>query len=485
MVRTRFAPSPTGFMHIGNLRTALYAYLIAKHYGGDFILRIEDTDQKRYTEGATDIIYNSLGLAGIEYDEGPDRQGSFGPYIQSERLDIYKKHIDYLLEKGRAYRCFCTREEIEKQRFLCSESGEHYQYNRKCRNLTQVEIDKNLASGIQFVVRQKIPETGKTTFNDCVFGNITIENELLEDHILLKSDGYPTYNFAHVIDDHLMNITHVVRGVEYLSSTPKYVLLYNDFGWELPEYVHLPHITKESGKKLSKREGDASFHDLIQRGYIPEAIINYIALLGWNPGDEREFFTIDDLEKEFSIERINRSSATFTIQKLNSLNGEHIRSLTSENFRSLCESYIPNDISEKLDTFKICRLIQPRIEKFTDIPEMISFFSKLPEYSSDLYIHKKMKSTIDSSTRVLNDLTTVLADIDPWSNDNLYQKMKEYATEQNIKNGTVLWPLRVASSGRTITPGGATEIAEILGKDETLRRINDALKILKKNQSVQ
>ena len=479
MVRTRFAPSPTGFMHIGNLRTALYAYLIAKHDKGKFILRIEDTDQKRFVKSAINLIYDSLKISRIEYDEGPDKHGDFGPYIQSERKEIYKKHIGYLIEKGFAYRCFCKKEELERQREESKRLGEHYKYNRKCRSLSMEEISRRLNSSEQFVVRQKIPDTGETSFNDCVFGIVSIKNELLDDAVLFKSDGYPTYNFAHVVDDHLMNITHVVRGVEYLSSTPQYILLYKNFGWEIPDYVHLPHITKESGKKLSKREGDASFQELLKKGYLPEAIINYIALLGWNPGDEREFFTIEELIKEFRIERINKSNAIFTIEKLNWINGEHIRKLPPGNFHTIAQQYFPKTVLESYNTEKISRLIQPRIERLTDIPKIISFFSKMPEYSTELYVHKKMKSTVNSSKKMLEKIYPVLQNIEEWNNNSLYQELVQFAKESDVKNSTLLWPLRIALSGLQSTPGGATEIAEILGKKETLRRIEDALNILK------
>ncbi|MBL7136837.1 MAG: glutamate--tRNA ligase [Candidatus Marinimicrobia bacterium] len=479
MVRTRFAPSPTGFMHIGNLRTALYAYLIAKHDKGKFILRIEDTDQKRFVKGAIDLIYDSLKISKIEYDEGPDKHGDFGPYIQSERNEIYKKHIGYLIEKGFVYRCFCKKEELERQREESKRSGEHYKYNRKCRSLSMEEISRRLNSSEQFVVRQKIPDTGETSFNDCVFGIVSIKNELLDDVVLFKSDGYPTYNFAHVVDDHLMNITHVVRGVEYLSSTPQYILLYKNFGWKIPKYVHLPHITKESGKKLSKREGDASFQELLKKGYLPEAIINYIALLGWNPGDEREFFTIEELIKEFRIERINKSNAIFTIEKLNWINGEHIRKLSPGNFHTIAQQYFPKTVLESYNTEKISRLIQPRIERLTDIPKIISFFSKMPDYSPELYVHKKMKSTLNSGKKMLEKIYPVLQNVEEWNNNSLYQELVQFAKESDVKNSTVLWPLRIALSGLQSTPGGATEIAEILGKEETLRRIEDALNILK------
>ncbi len=479
MVRTRFAPSPTGFMHIGNLRTALYSYLIARHNNGKFILRIEDTDQKRYVKGAIDLIYDSLKISKIYYDEGPDKPGKFGPYIQSERKEVYKKYIDYLLEKGFAYRCFCTKEEIAKQREESKRSGEHYVYNRKCRSLSREEISKRLNAGEQFIVRQKIPYSGVTSFDDAVFGRVSIANELLDDQVLFKSDGYPTYNFAHVVDDHLMNITHVVRGVEYLSSTPKYNLLYTDFGWEIPKYIHLPHITKESGKKLSKREGDASFQELLKKGYLPEAIINYVALLGWNPGDEREFFTIEDLIKEFRIERINKSNAIFSLKKLNWINGEHIRKLPIKKFNSIALEYFPKTISESLNTEKISLLIQPRIERLTDIPGILAFFVKVQEYSPELYNHKKMKSTVDSSKEILEKIRPILDKIEEWSNNNLYQNLVRFAKESNLKNSNVLWPLRIALSGLQNTPGGATEIAEILGKKETISRIKNAVEILK------
>ncbi len=469
MVRTRFAPSPTGYMHIGNLRTALFAYLKARHDGGTFILRIEDTDQERNIPESLNAIYSSLAMAGLDYDEGPGKDGGYGPYVQSQRLQIYKKYADELLAIGGAYRCFCKKvnEDLDEG---------NLRYD-PCRFLTEGMITKKLDADEPFVIRQKIPEFGRTTFVDHVYGEITVENIQLDDQVLLKSDGFPTYNFANVIDDHLMGITHVMRGQEYLSSTPKYNLLYESFGWEIPEYVHLPLIIKQDGSKFSKREGDPSFEDLVGMGYLPEAIINYIALLGWSPGDDREFFMLDELERVFSVDRINKSSAAFSFDKLNWINGEHIRSMTLDNFHQLALPYYPVALAT-FDLHKISELLQVRTEKMTDIPEMISFFLTIPDYDIGLYYHEKSKCTPEISLKVLKAVEPYLTEIETWNNASLFQVLKEFGQENGYKTGTVMWPIRTALSGVMTTPGGATAIAEILGKAETLKRIDAGIEKL-------
>ena len=463
MVRTRFAPSPTGYMHIGNLRTALYAYLTARRHQGVFILRIEDTDQERNMPEAVAAIYKGLALAGLEYDEGPDKDGGYGPYIQSERLPIYQEHAQKLLDMGAAYRCFCKKEGQPE--------GDDTPARRDpCRMLTPGEIEEKLAEGESFVIRQRIPDEGSTTFVDHVYGEITIENAQLDDQVLLKSDGFPTYNFANVVDDHLMAISHVMRGQEYLSSTPKYNLLYQNFGWEVPEYVHLPLIIKEDGTKFSKRLGDPSFEDLVKVGYLPEAIVNYIALLGWSPGNDQEFFTLAELEEVFSIDRINKSRAAFSFDKLTWLNGEHIRALSPEAFHELASAYYPEVLTD-YDTLKISGLLQVRTEKLTDIPEMVAFFADVPDYDVDLYTHAKSKSDPTTSLTVLKGVLPLLADIKTFDNDNLFLMLKQFGKENGLKTGTVMWPIRTALSGVPTTPGGATALAEILGREETLRRV--------------
>lgn len=463
MVRTRFAPSPTGYMHIGNLRTALYAYLTARRYQGVFILRIEDTDQERNIPEAVAAIYNGLRLAGLDYDEGPDKDGGYGPYIQSERLPIYQEHAQRLLDMGAAYRCFCKKADQPE-----AEDGPARR--DPCRLLSPTQIEEKLAEGESFVIRQRIPDGGSTTFVDHVYGEITIENAQLDDQVLLKSDGFPTYNFANVVDDHLMAISHVMRGQEYLSSTPKYNLLYENFGWEIPEYVHLPLIIKEDGTKFSKRLGDPSFEDLVKMGYLPEAIVNYIALLGWSPGNDQEFFTLADLEKAFSIDRINKSSAAFSFDKLTWLNGEHIRALALEAFHELASAYYPPELAD-YDTLKISELLQVRTEKLTDIPEMVAFFAAVPAYDVELYAHDKSKSDPATSLTVLKGVLPLLAEIKTFNNDGLFQMLKQFGKENGFKTGTVMWPIRTALSGVPTTPGGATALAEILGREETLRRV--------------
>lgn len=489
MVRTRFAPSPTGYMHIGNLRTALYAYLAARHSGGQLILRIEDTDRRRNVEDAVQVIYDSLKLAGLDYDEGPDKPGAVGPYVQSQRLPIYREQAERLVELGAAYRCFCAKVEPEASREVMEEDdGEAVQEGEAaaageapaksydpCRFLSHDEAEAR--KGEPHVIRQRIPETGVTTFVDRVYGAISWRNDLLDDQILLKSDGYPTYNFANVVDDHLMGITHVLRGVEYLSSTPKYNLLYQSFGWPIPEYVHLPHIVKEGGKKLSKRAGDASFQDLVGRGYLPQAIVNYIALLGWHPADDREFFTLEGLVEAFDMDRINKSSAGFSIAKLDWLNGEHVRGLPAEEFHRLAQPYYPPELAA-YDTAALSRLIQPRVVRLTDIPELVAFFVRPVEHDAALYVNEKAKVTRESSRHVLANALELFDGASEWTHAALAPMLIEWGKENGIKTGAVMWPVRIALSGLASTPGGATEIAEILGKAETMRRIQAALEKL-------
>lgn len=473
-LRTRFAPSPTGYMHIGNLRTALYAYCIARHGQGTFILRIEDTDRKRNVPKAIQVIYDSLRLAGLSFDEGPGRDGAYGPYIQSQRMEqgIYQRHAEMLVARGEAYPCFCE----------SSRSGTTPQPSRSrrniCRSLTQSEVQARIDAGEHYVIRQRIPDEGVTTFHDLVFGDITVKNSTLDEQVLLKSDGFPTYNFANVVDDHLMAITHVARGVEYLSSTPKYNLLYKGFGWEPPAYVHLPLIVKESGKKLSKRAGDASFQDLMAQGFLPEAIINYIALLGWNPGDDREFFTLEELAAIFDISHINKSKAAFSIQKLEWLNGEHIRRLSPGNFHEYAADFYSPELAAACNTTAISRVIQSRVTRLSDIPAMTSFLVAVPSFDLALFEHSKSKSTCESSRQVLNAVIPILKQLEDWNEETIRQVLVSYAEKAALKTGTVMWPVRVALSGLQSTPGGALEIAAILGKMETIHRIESAVSLL-------
>ena len=467
MFRTRFAPSPTGYMHIGNLRTALYAYLIAKKAGGKFILRIEDTDQSRNVPEAVAAIYRGLALAGISYDEGPDKDGGFGPYVQSERLPIYKTYAQKLLASGHAYYCFCSKEDKP----ALEASNERVEgYRDPCRNLTPQEVEARFAEGLVPVVRQRIPLEGISSFDDHVYGHIAIENKQLDDQVLLKSDGFPTYNFANVVDDHLMEISHVIRGQEYLSSTPKYNLLYEAFGWQHPEYIHLPHIIREDGAKMSKRKGDPSFEDLVRMGFLPQAIVNYVALLGWNPGDEREFFLMEDLIEAFDMDRINKANAAFSIEKLRWLNAEHIRSLSPEAFHQIALPFYPEGL-KGFDLAKISQLIQIRTEILTDIPRLVGFLAELPEYSAELFENQKSKSTLESSRVVLEKTLPLLEKLENWSNEGLFEVLKAFAQEQGFKVGTVMWPIRATLSGQETSPGGATELAALLGKEESLRRI--------------
>ena len=465
MFRTRFAPSPTGYMHIGNLRTALYAYLIAKKAHGVFILRIEDTDQKRNVPEAVQAIYNGLALAGITYDEGPDKDGGHGPYVQSQRKAIYGQYARQLIEQGDAYYCFCQKEDR-------TDLGEERVEGLKdpCRDLSPSDVQKNLDQGLQPVVRQRIPLEGESSFFDHVYGTITIDHKQLDDQVLLKSDGFPTYNFANVVDDHLMAISHVIRGQEYLSSTPKYNLLYEAFGWEYPEYIHLPHIIKEDGKKLSKRAGDPTFEDLVNMGYLPEAIVNYVALLGWNPGDDRELFSLQELIEVFDMDRISKSSAAFSMDKLRWINGEHVRALSPEAFHAVALPWYPENLKD-FDLMQLSQLIQIRTDCLGDIPEMLSFLADLPEYDVTLFENQKSKSTIESAKAVLSAVIPLLKEQEDFSNAALFDTLKTYAKESGFKVGTTMWPIRTALSGLPASAGGATELASLLGKKETLRRL--------------
>lgn len=478
-VRTRYAPSPTGYMHIGNLRTALYEYLIAKANNGKFILRIEDTDQERYVEGAVDVIYKTLKLAGIKHDEGPDIGGDYGPYVQSERKSLYMPYAKKLVELGEAYYCFCTKERLTELKEKQEAEGGTFKYDRCCLNLSKEEIEEKLASNIPFVIRQKMPQTGTTSFDDAVYGTITVENSTLDDQILVKSDGLPTYNFANVIDDHLMKITHVVRGSEYLSSTPKYNLLYKAFGWDIPTYVHLPLITKPGGQKISKRAGDASFEDLLSMGYLVDAVINYVILLGWSPSDNVEMFTLKDLEKTFNIAGISKSPSAFDFEKLNWFNGEYIRKLSLDEFHEVALPYYKGHITNPdVDLKKVSKLLQVRTEVLTSIPENVDFFNKLPDYDTSLYVHKKMKSTEETSLESLKAALPLLEGIADWNEQTVHDTLMNLVQNLGIKNGQMLWPVRTAVSGKPVTPGGAIELADILGKEETLRRIKIGIEML-------
>ena len=480
-VRTRFAPSPTGRMHVGNLRTALYAYLIAKHEGGDFMLRIEDTDQERYVEGALDIIYRTLEKTGLVHDEGPGKDGGVGPYVQSERQasGIYMKYAKQLIEQGDAYYCFCDKERLESLKTSVSEDGTQIvNYDKHCLHLSKEEIEANLAAGKPYVVRINMPTEGTTTFHDEIYGDITVPNAELDDMILIKSDGYPTYNFANVIDDHLMNITHVVRGNEYLSSAPKYNRLYEAFGWEVPVYVHCPLITDENHKKLSKRCGHSSYEDLLDQGFVSEAIVNYVALLGWCPQDNREIFSLPELVEAFDYHHMSKSPAVFDINKLKWMNGEYLKAMDFDKFYELAEPYIKKVITKDYDLKKVASLIKSRIEILPDIKDQIDFFEAVPEYDTAMYCHKKMKTNEETSLEVLKEILPRLEAWDDYSNDALFGLLKGFAEEKGYKNGYVMWPVRTAVSGKQNTPGGATEIMEVLGKAESVERIKNAIELL-------
>ena len=480
-VRTRFAPSPTGRMHVGNLRTALYAYLIAKHEGGDFILRIEDTDQERYVEGAVDIIYRTLEKTGLLHDEGPDKDGGVGPYVQSERQaqGIYLEYAKKLIEKGEAYYCFCDKERLESLRQTVA-GKEIIVYDKHCLHLSKEEIEAKLAAGVPYVIRQNNPQTGTTTFHDEIYGDITVDNAELDDMILIKSDGYPTYNFANVVDDHLMGITHVVRGNEYLSSSPKYNRLYEAFGWDVPVYVHCPLITNEEHQKLSKRCGHSSYEDLIEQGFLTEAVVNFVALLGWSPADNREIFSLEELVKAFDYHHMSKSPAVFDYTKLKWMNGEYIKAMDFDSYFEMAEPYIRKVITRDYDIRKIAEMVKTRIEIFPDIENLIDFFEKLPEYDTAMYTHKKMKTTEESSLEVLTEILPVLEAQQDYSNDALYQTLCDFVAEKGCKNGYVLWPVRTAVSGKQMTPAGATEIMEIIGKEESLKRIRTGIALLTK-----
>ena len=477
-VRTRFAPSPTGYMHIGNLRTALYAYLLAKHNDGDFILRIEDTDQERYVEGAVDIIYKTLAEAGLIHDEGPDIGGDFGPYIQSERRGIYAQYAHELVKRGGAYYCFCDKERLDNLRSIQEASKIPTKYDGYCRNLSEEEIQAKLDAGVPYVIRQKMPTTGTTYFDDVIYGRITVENSVLDDNILLKSDGLPTYNFANVIDDHLMNITHVIRGSEYLSSTPKYNLLYEAFGWEKPVYIHCPPVMKNQTEKLSKRNGDASYEDIIAKGYLKDAVINFIALLGWSPGGDREIFSLDELVEAFDPKGINKSPAIFDSVKLNWMNGEYIKRMSEEEFLNVATPYMKQSVKSDADLAEIAKLLHQRTEVLSDIPEQIDFIDSLPEYDIEMYTHKKMKTDAAISLDVLQKALPVIEGIENWTEEGVHEALFNLIAEMGVKNGTVLWPVRTALSGKQFTPGGAIEIAYILGKDECIRRMKKGIEKL-------
>ncbi len=478
--RTRYAPSPTGYMHIGNLRTALYEYLIAKKDNGKFILRIEDTDQERYVEGAVDVIYKTLKLAGIVHDEGPDVGGDYGPYIQSERKGMYLDYAKKLVELGGAYYCFCTKDRLAKLKEEQDAAGHGHRYDRHCLKLSKEEIAQKLANNEPYVIRQKMPDTGSTSFEDAVYGTITVENSELDDQILIKTDGLPTYNFANVIDDHQMSITHVVRGNEYLSSTPKYNLLYQAFGWDIPTYVHVPLILKASGQKLSKRAGDPSFEDLVSMGYLVEAIVNYVVLLGWSPSTNQEIFSLKELEEVFDISGISKAPAIFDINKLTWMNGEYIRKMPVDEFDKLAKPFYEKALTNKnIDTLKISKLLQVRTEVLTAIPETIDFINELPDYDINMYVHKKSKTTLENSLESLNSAYPVLEAISEWNEEAIHTALFSHIEALGIKNSLMLWPVRTAISGKAVTPGGAIEIADILGKEESLKRMKIGMEKLK------
>ena len=480
-VRTRFAPSPTGRMHVGNLRTALYAYLIAKHEGGDFILRIEDTDQERYVEGALDIIYHTLKETGLVHDEGPDLDGGVGPYVQSERQaqGIYLKYAKELVEKGEAYYCFCGKERLESLKQEVA-GKEIIVYDKHCLHLSKEEVEAKLAAGVPYVIRQNIPNEGTTSFEDEIYGKIEVPNSVLDDMILIKSDGYPTYNFANVVDDHLMGITHVVRGNEYLSSSPKYNRLYAAFGWDVPVYVHCPLITNEEHKKLSKRCGHSSYEDLIEQGFVTEAVVNYVALLGWCPSDNREIFSLEELVEAFDYHHMNKSPAVFDMGKLRWMNGEYIKAMDFDKFYERALPYLKEAIHKDLDLKKIASQVKTRIEVFPEIKELIDFYEEVPEYDTQMYCHKKMKTTEETSLNLLKEVLPLLEAQDDYSNDALFEALVAFGKEHGYKTGYIMWPIRTALSGKQTTPAGATEILEILGKEESIKRIHAAIEKLEK-----
>ncbi|MCR4656631.1 MAG: glutamate--tRNA ligase [Lachnospiraceae bacterium] len=476
-VRTRFAPSPTGYMHIGNLRTALYEYLTAKHYGGDFVLRIEDTDRGRLIEGSVDVVFETMREVGLLWDEGPDVGGEYGPYVQSERMDIYKSYAEELVKKGGAYYCFCTEERLKEMREKQEASGEKdSSYDRHCRNLTEEQVNEQLSKGTPYVIRQKIPLDGETEFTDLVYGKITVDNASLDDQILIKSDGMPTYNFANVIDDHLMKISHVVRGAEYISSTPKYNLLYKAFGWDIPVYIHCPPVMKDAHNKLSKRNGDASFNDLLAQGFLPDAVLNYLLLLGWAPKDpEKEMFTLDEMIEHWDPERISASPSIFDIQKLKYFNSVYIRNMRFEDFKDKALVWVEKTTEKAADVDLLLKNLQPRLSTFGEIPEKISFIEGIGEIDPGLYINKKQKTTTESALISLQALLPLLEGIETWTTDEIFARSKEKAAELGMKPGALLYPLGIALSGTSASPGGGTDLCVILGKDPALERVRNAI----------
>ena len=478
-VRTRFAPSPTGYLHLGGLRTALYTYLLARKNNGVFILRIEDTDQEREVPGAIQLIYDSLRAAGLTYDEGPDVGGDYGPYIQTQRKHLYLPHAMQLVESGHAYPCFCTKEELEQRRQAAVARGETFKYDKHCLGIPKDEAKQRMASGEPYVIRQNVPLEGHAGFDDLLYGRIEVECATLDDNVLIKADGLPTYNFANVIDDHLMGITHVTRGTEYLSSAPKYNLLYEAFAWTPPTYVHLPVVMKDATRKLSKRYGDPSFEDLLAMGFLKDAIINFIALLGWSPGTDREFFTLDELVEAFDTKGLNKSPAIFNMEKLVWFNTEYIRKLEPERYLELVRPWFDQALSgTQMDYERLAQLMQGRTEVFNRVPDMVRFLKDMPEYELDLYVNKKQKSSIESSLDALRFMLPVLEGIEPWQESVIHESIMEAIAAAERKNGPVLWPLRIAISGQLSTPGGAIEIAYLLGKQETLRRVRAAIERL-------
>ncbi len=471
MVRTRFAPSPTGFMHLGNLRSALYTYLYAKKHNGKFILRIEDTDQSRYVEGAVDVIYNTLRDIGMLWDEGPDVGGDYGPYVQSERKNMYRPYAEQLVKSGKAYYCFCTNEELDARREEASAKGEVWKYDKHCLHLSPEEVQKRIAAGEPHVIRQNVPLTGEASFDDVLYGHIAVDCAELDDMVLIKADGMPTYNFANVIDDHTMAITHVMRGNEYLASTPKYNLLYEAFGWEKPVYIHMTPIMRDANHKLSKRDGDAYYEDYLKKGYLKEAIINYVALLGWNPGDEREFFTLDELKEAFDVTGMSKSPAIFDVNKLTWMNAEYVRRLTPEEFTRHAMPYYEQAGVGQMDKDILCRILQPRTEIFTQIPEVVDFLVTLPEYDAELFTNKKSKTDSVVSAEVLDFVIPALEALPEWTESALHETLLGMAEARGMKNGTLLWPVRISLAGKMVTPGGAIEIASLLGREESLRRL--------------
>ena len=478
-VKTRFAPSPTGRMHVGNLRTALYAYLIAKHAGGDFMLRIEDTDQERFMEGALEIIYHTLEETGLHHDEGPDKDGGCGPYVQSERnaSGIYLKYAKQLIDQGDAYYCFCDQERLSQCKRTVN-GKEISIYDKHCLHLSKEEVEANLAAGKPYVIRFNMPTEGTTTFHDEIYGNITVNNEELEDLILIKSDGFPTYNFANVVDDHLMGITHVVRGNEYLSSSPKYNRLYSAFGWQVPVYIHCPLITDEEHHKLSKRCGHSSYEDLVEQGFLTVAIVNFVALLGWCPEENREIFSLEELVQVFDYHHISKSPAVFDMTKLRWMNGEYMKAMDDEKFYQMALPYLKKTISRDLDFRKIAAMVKTRIEVFPDICELVDFFQEVPEYDTSMYVHKKMKTNEENSLALLREVLPLLEAQEDYSNDALFEMLSAFGKEKSYKTGYIMWPIRTALSGKQMTPAGATEILEVLGKEESLRRLNAAVEKL-------